>query len=253
MKKLLLGLLLLPMLGFSKTITLSEGNTINFNNKFSGQYVAEKQIEAITKCSANIGSDITVVLYTPGGSVSAGQLFFDTLKALPCNFNTLTIFSASMGYQTVQNLGKRYILPSGVLMSHRAYVSGLGGEVNGELDAILNLLKSNINELNKVAASRVGISLKQYDDLIRDELWMTGQQAVDMNHADEVVLAVCDKSLMGTRVQTFRTFFGSIDVEFSNCPLVVAPLRVVRSSNSKATKAALSHFTNIQQKVTTEL
>ena len=247
MKKLLLGLMLLPMLGFSKTLVLSENNTISFNSQFRGDYVAKKQIEAITKCATNPGSDITIALYTPGGSVSAGQIFFDTLKALPCNFNTLTIFAASMGYQTVQNLGVRYILPSGVLMSHRAYVSGLRGEINGELDAILSLLKQSVHEMEKVAAERVGISLKEYDKLIRDELWMTGNQAVEMGHADEVVLAKCDESLMGSRVEKFRTLFGELDVEFSNCPIITAPLSVRASRESAA--RVYDYFNNIQKHV----
>ena len=139
MRKLLLMLVLLPTLLLAatetqqKTIVLNTFNAINFNQPFTMDYVAKKQIEAIEKCGTNLGGDIYLVLYTPGGSISAGQLLFDTLKPLPCNFHTITIFSASMGYQTVQNLGKRYMLPSGTLMSHRASIRGIGGELGGGL------------------------------------------------------------------------------------------------------------------------
>jgi ATP-dependent protease ClpP protease subunit len=129
--KLILSLLMICSISFAKVINLTEANSINFNNQFSGDFVAKKQIEAANKCYDNEGSDIYVVLYTPGGSVQAGQLFFDTLNALPCNFHTITIFAASMGYQTVQNLKNRYILPSGILMSHRASLSGVRGEIGG--------------------------------------------------------------------------------------------------------------------------
>ena len=204
------------------------------------------------KCLSNVGSDIYVVLYTPGGSISAGQLLFDTLNALPCNFHTLTIFAASMGYQTVQNLGKRYVLPSGILMSHRASVSGLSGEIGGELDQILKLLKDNVTDLNKIAAKRVGMSLQKYEEAISDELWLTANQAVEQNHADEVVTAICDKSLLGTYTETVNTmFFGKFELEFSNCPLVVAPISV--NGSNRANSYVTDFYTNTKKYVKTEL
>ena len=227
MKKLLIMLMLIPMLAFgTRTITLSQDNTINFNESFSGIFVASKQIEAMKTCASSKSKEIYVVLYTPGGSISAGQLFFDTINALPCKFHTITIFAASMGYQTVQNLGERLILPSGTLMSHRASISGLSGELGGELESVLKNLVDSVNVMEKHAANRVGISVKDYQDLIRDELWMTADQAVKTGHADEVVLVKCDESLLGTTSKVVRTFFGSYEVEYSDCPIVTAPVSV---------------------------
>jgi ATP-dependent Clp protease protease subunit len=228
MKKILTLLLLLPTLAlaYNKPIELTEGNTINFNQAFDAQFVAKKQIEAINLCSNNKGSDIYIVLYTPGGSISAGQLFFDTVNALPCFFHTVTIFAASMGYQTVQALGKRYILQSGTLMSHRASLGGLGGELGGELDSILNFYKQNVKEMELASANRVGITLEKYKDEISDELWLTAEQAVKRNHADEIVRVTCHESLLGTHIENVRTMFGTLSVEFSNCPIITAPLGV---------------------------
>jgi len=255
MKKLLTAILCLATIpAFAiKKIELNDKNTINFNEAFTSKYVAEKQIEAIVMCASNVGSTINLVLYTPGGSVSAGQRLFDTLHALPCTFNTITIFSASMGFQTVQQLNKRYILPSGTLMSHRASVSGLGGEVGGELDSILNSIKASVRELDEVAAQRAGITLKQYEEQIRDELWMTGAEAVRLKYADEIVLVTCDKSLLGTRIQRFNTMFGSFDIEFSNCPIVTGPLRIQPTRSGQSTEKITDYFSNIKKHITTEL
>lgn len=236
----------------TKNITLTESNSINFNRQFTRAFVAKKQVEAMTKCFANVGADIYITLYTPGGSISAGQLFSDTLQALPCKFHTITVFAASMGYQTVQNLGKRYILSSGILMSHRAWVQGIGGEIGGELDSILKLLKSNVKSLNKIAANRVGLSLEEYERQIADELWLTSDLAVKSNHADEIVNAICDSSLMGTNVQSYNTFFGTVDVEFSNCPIIVGPLRVVIGTQ-KAFNQVQDMYTNTRKHIKLEL
>lgn len=253
MKTLILALFMLPSLALANlnVLTLSESNTINFNSKFTSSFVAKKQMEAMEKCLANPDSEINIVLYTPGGSVSAGQRFFDSLNALPCKFNTVTIFSASMGYQTVQNMDKRYIVPSGILMSHRAYISGLSGEIGGELDSILKLLNDNITELDKIAAKRTGLELKEYQNLIRDELWLTGEQAVNSNHADELVLVKCDQSLSGTYSDVVYTMFGQMLVEFSKCPIITGVISV--SGNTYQESEVKDYYQNISKHIVTEL
>lgn len=249
--KFILSFLLLMNISFAKTITLKKENTIGFNRAFRGPYVASKQVEAMQKCLSNIGSDIYLVLYTPGGSISAGQLLFDTLNALPCKFHTLTIFAASMGYQTVQNLGNRYILPSGILMSHRASVSGLSGEIGGELDQLMKLIRQSVKELNQTASKRVGLSLSDYENAISDELWLTANQAVKQNHADEVVNAVCDKNLTGTYKEAINTFIGTLYIEFSECPLVVAPVSI--SGSKDGVKYYNDFYSNTKKFIKTEL
>lgn len=249
MKKLITLLLLLPALAMSmKTIELSSSNSINFNQDFNAMFVAKKQIEAIAKCAQKPGKVIYITSYTPGGSISAGQLFFDTLRGLPCTFHTITVFAASMGYQMAQNLGKRYILPSGTLMSHRGSVGGLGGEIGGELDSILRNIKRTIKEMETTASNRVGISLEKYREAIRDELWMTAEEAVESNHADEVVTVRCTKSLLGSYIEKVNTLFGSLDVEFSRCPIIVAPLSV-KGSNVTMEERFKLQFSNINKRV----
>ena len=250
MKKLLLALLLLPTLAFAnlKTITLNDQNTINFNEDFNAMSVAKKQLELFSLAATSQEKDLYIVMYTPGGSVSAGSLFIDTARALGKNIQTITIFSASMGYHTVQGLGKRYILPSGVLMSHRAAVSGLSGQFPGELNERINLIMKSTEELDKIAASRVGLKLEEYKSLIHDELWLTGLDAVKRGHADEVISAKCDSSLNGSYYQTFNTFFGPVDVEFSKCPLIVGPIGF-KGSNEAVMEVKKNILEDVKKKV----
>jgi ATP-dependent protease ClpP protease subunit len=252
-KKLLLMLLLLPTLVFAgelKTIELNKDNTISFNDQFNAMSVAQKQAEILQLAEKTSEKDLYIIMYTPGGSISAGQLFINTVKALGKRVHTITIFSASMGYQTVQALGTRYILPSGILMSHRAFVSGLAGQFPGELNKRLDMLMKSTENMEKISSTRVGMSLEDYQKAIHDELWVIGQDAVDKGHADEVVLAKCDKSLSGTYIKTYQTFFGPVDVEFSNCPLISGPLRIVRGTgNRKAVNHILDYYNNIINKV----
>jgi ATP-dependent Clp protease protease subunit len=253
MKNLLLTLLVTLSFGASaKNIELSKKNTVILNEAFSLQSIAKLQSElySLSK-SLKEDEEITLVLDTPGGSVFAGLVLFDTVKSIPQKVNTLTLFAASMGYQTVQNLGDRYILPSGILMSHRAYLGGLKGQLNGELEERLQFYKDMTGELDRNSAARIGITYDEYKKLIINEYWAGATKALAENHVDEIVTANCDETLSGTHVKDVRTFFGSFSVEFSNCPLIRGPLRVIRGSRKAFSKYQSEYFssrnlTNVQ-------
>lgn len=242
--------MLLPTLAMAQlnTINLTDKNTISFNEQFNAMTVAEKQSELFNLAASSQEKDLYLVMYTPGGSVSAGALFIDTARALGKNIHTITIFSASMGYHTVQGLGKRYILPSGVLMSHRAYVSGLAGQFPGELNQRVSMLMKSTEDLDKIAAARVGLSLKEYKATIHDELWLTGADAVARGHADEVIQATCDASLNGTYSKVFNTFFGPVNVEFAKCPLIVGPISI-NGSNEAVLEVKKNILDDVKKKV----
>lgn len=172
-----------------------------------------------------------LVLYSPGGSVIAGNQFIEFVKGLPCKVHTVPIFAASMAYIITQSLQNRYALPTSILMSHRGYLK-ISGELPGELLQKLDLFMKMLQYTDEQVAKRLGISVKVYQRLIRDELWLMGFDAVKKNHADKLVSARCGKSLNGTYVETMHTFFGPVDVTFSKCPLITDPLKIERSGRT---------------------
>ena len=201
-----------------KQIKLTEDNLLILKESFSSDSVAKVQIKAMELCATSPGKDLYLFLDTPGGSVIAGMNMINTLNSLSCKVHTITSFAASMGYQTVQHLGNRYILPHGILMSHRASLGGIKGQIPGELDNRLQLYKDLTNDIDKVTAKRVGMKLSDYKEAIHDELWLTGIDAVDKSHADHLVSIVCDKSLQVTDTK--------YEVTYSKCPIVKGYLNV---------------------------
>lgn len=214
----------------NKTLVLSNKNTVVLNQAFTFSSVAEVQ-EKLAKLSATTRDDLFLVLDTPGGSISAGLALIDFANSLPNKVHTVTLFAASMGYITAQSLGKRYIVPSGTLMSHRAFIGGLSGQVPGEATARIKHVLKMVTEISEDMAKRIGIPYKQYMKEIYNELWLTSREAVKRNHADEVIVAKCDKSLSGTYVKKIRTFFGTYKVTFSKCPLIRGALKVETSND----------------------
>jgi ATP-dependent Clp protease protease subunit len=225
LKFLFLTLLVTTTSLASTKIVLNSKNSISFNQGVTDAYVAKKSLEFFTKDLLLPASQpIYLILNTPGGSVMAGNQFIDFIKSSNRPVHTVVIFAASMGYQITQELGKRYILPSGTLMSHRGSISGISGQIPGELNARLKMIQDILEGMNIRAAKRVSMSLKAYQDAIVNELWTSGQHAVDTKHADDVAIASCDKSLAGTFLEDVATPFGNVSVEFSNCPLITEPV-----------------------------
>lgn len=228
MIKLLLMFCLLQAVAFAKPveIVLTEKNFVVFNQVFTEEYVAKKQLEVISKSIfLSRKQPLYLVMNSPGGSVTAGLTFIDTVRSLKRPIHTITIFAASMGYQVVQELGTRFITPSGTLMSHRGAIYGMSGQVPGELNSRLGFIMKLLDDMSSRAASRVKMSVRDYKDAIVNELWVYGQNAVNTHHADLVANVRCDKKLSeGTNTQDFLTIFGTVKVSYSNCPLISGPI-----------------------------
>jgi ATP-dependent Clp protease protease subunit len=212
-------------------VTLHKANTLVFRDIVSAKSMGVLQQKLFTMSNRLPANEpIYLVLNTPGGSIDAGTNFIDSVKALKRPVITITLFAASMGFHIVENLDSRWITPNGTLMSHRAAISGLEGQVPGEAITRLNFILRQVTILDELVAKRVGMRLKDYQNLVRDEYWVTGDDAVEERMADKVVLAQCSSDLDGTYTQSVDTFFGAIKMTWSNCPLIMAPVEVDKSS-----------------------
>lgn len=173
--------------------------------------------------SLKSGYPINLVMYTPGGSIQDGLELIEYLKSVNRPINTITIFSASMGFQIVQSLGKRYILENGVLMSHKAKggFEGEFGDGNSQIDSRYGLWMSRIAELDNQTVKRTSgkQTMKSYRAAYQNELWLTGTQSVKGGYADQVVSVTCAKDLNGTRSQPVEVFGLTFNLLFSECPM----------------------------------
>ena len=238
MKKMLLFLcVFLTGSAFSSNnaIVLTDNNSYAFTGPVTSESVTHAQLNILSKIALLKSNEpFYLVLDTPGGSVISGLQLIDTLKSLNRPIHTITIFAASMGYQIAQELGTRYIIPSGTLMSHRGAVNGMSGQIPGELNSRIAFLGGLLNEMNVRAAARIGVSVKSYQDSIVNELWSFGQNAVNTRQEVKVVTVVCAKELLSsTYEKEVSTFFGSANLVFSKCPLISAPIAVKMGSNVK--------------------
>lgn len=207
-------------------IELHKNNTLSFRDVVTASSVTSIEQQAM-KLSAELKKDEPLYLFlsTPGGSVEAGQDMISFLQSLPREVKTITSFAASMGFITVQNLGERLITSNGTLMSHRAR-GGVEGQIPGELNVRAKFWTDLLAAEDAKIAARVGMPVKDYQNLIINEYWTAGELAVQAKMADRVVKVTCGKDLDGTNDQTYQTLFGPVQVTWSDCPLLTSPVKI---------------------------
>jgi ATP-dependent protease ClpP protease subunit len=208
-----------------RKITLTKDNTLILDKPIFEETVGPLMRDAKALDSyTNSSEPIYLVLRTPGGSIDAGLENNELLANLKRPVKTLSIFAASMGFQTVQALGERLVLQNGTLMSHKAR-GGFSGEFPGQLDSRYQYYLKRVTRMDAQAVKRSGgkLTLSTYHSLIENEYWCDGQDCVDQGFADAVVVAECDKSLEGSRMDSDKFIMMGhivqVDFEFSKCPL----------------------------------
>lgn len=213
-----------------KKVVLTKDNVLIMNTYFDSESCAKVQAKA-QELDARLESKepMYLLIDSGGGSIEAGIELIQNLKNLNRPVHTITLFSASMGFQTVQGLGERLMTASGTLMSHKAR-GGFYGEFPGQLDSRYQHYLRRVQNLDAQVVSRTSgkHSTKSYAALIENEYWCDGSDCIKQGLADAIVAPSCDKSLEGTRIEAEKIIFRGIPIELqftmSNCPLVTGVL-----------------------------
>lgn len=221
--------LLLSLPALSDTVLLNSKNTLTFKGIVDSASVVQMQLELAKLVVERGGKDypIYLVLDCPGGSIYDGEQFIQFAKTVP-NLKTISLFAASMCSGIVEGLpGDRLITDNGILMFHRARGEFSGQFEEGEVESQLKFWKAFVGGMEQRNADRMKLSLPEYKNKIKDELWLYGKDAVKQNAADKTVDILCSADLINSKsVQLIRGFLGTLKVTFSKCPTIRTPLNV---------------------------
>lgn len=230
----------------SAELVLTSDNVIVMNQEFDDMTtsaVMKKAQDLDAKLKSN--EPLYLVIYSPGGSIQAGLELIEFLNGLNRPVHTISIFAASMGFQTVQNVkGTRYITKFGTLMAHKAK-GGFSGEFPGQIDSRLSYYLKRLGELDEIVVQRSGGKIKSSNDwraVYANEHWVDGFDAVKEGLADQVITLKCDHSLNGNNVVPYNFMGFSILVTFSKCPGIQGPLSIEAQIHTNKGVLPLNEF-----------
>ena len=131
------------------------------------------------------GKEITFYINSPGGVVTSGMVIYDTMQMISSPVSTVCMgMAASMGSILLSGgaKGRRFIFPSGQVMSHQPRGGGQGVSADLEIMAI-QIMK--IKELGAhILADNCGQTFeKVMKDFDRD-YWMNAKESIDYGIVD---------------------------------------------------------------------
>lgn len=241
--KLLLLLLIFTLPAFAKEILLTENNTVSLNGPVNDSSILDVQVKLQELSALGEASEpIYLVLNTPGGSVMAGLDLIQYMNTLRRPVYAVANTAISMGFHILQSSAIRYVTPYATVMSHRAH-GGFEGDIPQQLNSRISHINQLLSKMDEQVISRTNgkHDKASYTELIRDEAWFVGDNAVTGGFADEVVTLKCSDELNSWTTKTIKFFIFTINVKFSNCPLISTPI----VEQGDGAKEFLENFTKI--------
>jgi len=138
--------------------------------------------------SENPTKDIAFYINSPGGIVTSGLAIYDTMQYIRPEVSTVCIGqAASMGslLLTAGAKGKRFSLPHARIMMHQPSGGFQGQATDIEIHAkeIISLRE----RLNEIYAKHSGLDIKQIEDMIERDKFLSPEEAKSLGLIDEVV------------------------------------------------------------------
>lgn len=132
---------------------------------------------------------LTLLINSPGGSVSDGLAIYDTINMLDCKVRTICVgLAASMGAFLLSSgsKGMRLALPNSEILIHQP----LGGAQGQASDIIIAAkhIEHTRKTLNGILAMNTGKSIKQIANDTDRDYTMTAEEAMAYGLVDQVLL-----------------------------------------------------------------
>lgn len=153
--------------------------------------ITDEMASDITKqllyLSSVSSEDITLVINSPGGSVTAGLAIYDAMKGVPCDVSTICLgMAASMSafLLAAGTKGKRCATPNSEVMIHQVMGGASGQAVDVQIAA--HRIGRMKDTLNRMLADFSGQPLERIRiDTDRDH-FMTAEEAVAYGMVDQI-------------------------------------------------------------------
>lgn len=132
-------------------------------------------------------SDIILEVNSNGGLVTVGSEIYTALRNYKGKVTAeITGMAASAASVAVMGADKVVMSPTAQMMVHKALFNWVSGN-SDDLDKAANALKSSDKAIVNAYVAKTGLSEDEIMNLMRNETFMSAQDAVEKGFADEVM------------------------------------------------------------------
>lgn len=132
-------------------------------------------------------SDIVLEVNSNGGLVTVGSEIYTALRNYKGKVTAeITGMAASAASVAVMGADKVVMSPTAQMMVHKALFNWVSGN-SDDLDKAANALKSSDKAIVNAYVAKTGLSEDEIMNLMRNETFMSAQDAVEKGFADEVM------------------------------------------------------------------
>jgi ATP-dependent Clp protease protease subunit len=228
--KIVLGLLIGVLFSYTvlaqKILEFTSRNLINIRGPIQGTSTTNW----INQMNDRDPDADTMYIYlsSPGGSVLEGNKLIDQIKTMEqsgVNVVCVADFAASMAFVMLQACQKRTALPSSVLMQHQMSL-GLEGPIEN-VNNYLYFIEQVRDHLEDMQSERLNMTVPEFRNKIVNDWWIPGHAAKNLSVIDDLVMVKCSREIISKREKiSINTFFGTIEISYSKCPIARQPLDV---------------------------
>lgn len=162
--------------------------TIQLNGSISRKMMQKAQSELL-KFDEQSSEPVWVRINSGGGSVDAGLIFIDTMRAVQSPVYCVVESKAySMAAIILTFCERRYALEHATIMLHEASYGTAGEDPSNR--SRLEFLSRYLDQLHVEIAGRLGMRTKTYRARIRDAWWLMAADAKKAGVIDEVVSTI---------------------------------------------------------------
>ena len=210
-----------------RDIILNKNNTVSLTKSIDDETISKLIYDLYNLNDLN-NNNIFIYMNTPGGSVEAGNRLIETIEhlSLTKNISCIAHNIGSMGFVILQSCPYRLALKTSTIMQHQ--ISTFIGDEKQRLKNYMKYLDDLENELIYLQAKRMNISKKKFISLTYQNLWLTGNKALETNVVDELITLGCDKSLLVPMIEANTSLITNkiILYTYSKCPLIHQPIDI---------------------------
>lgn len=138
--------------------------------------------------SRNSKEPLTLILNSPGGSISAGMAIYDTLNASGCEVTTVVEgMAASMAAflaTCAATKGRRFCQPNAEIMVHQP-LGGVQGQAS-DITIAADHINSTKRKMTKILADSVNLEEAKIKALTDRDTWLSAEDALKMGFVDHI-------------------------------------------------------------------